>query len=96
MIEFGEGGYLHGVTPTPDDVLDTLAMVRVLYDDDAEPATKTRELLAEWETLDANGDDGAGLMPTVGVVLHALLRHPKPDIDAMFAEAHLDALASVA
>jgi hypothetical protein len=84
------------VTTSPDDVLDTLAMVRVLYDDNTEPATRTHELLDEWQELDADGVDGSGLMPTMGIVLHALLRHTQPDVDSMFAEAHIDALAAVA
>ena len=83
------------MTTTPDDVLDTLAMVRVLYDDHAEPVAKTRELLEEWQHMDGDADC-SGLLPAVGVVLRALLAHATTDIDTMFAEAHVDALAVVA
>lgn len=73
-----------------------MAMVRVLYDEAVEPAAKTQELIEEWQALEADGADTSGLMPTVGVILHALLRHTQPDVDSMFADAHLDTLATVA
>lgn len=84
------------MNPTRDDVLDTLAIVRVLYDDAAEPAIKTQELLEEWRALDADGADGSGLLPTVGVILQALMHHTQPDVETMFVEAHVAALATVA